>query len=538
MRLNAPGGRWGSRHARRAVRLLGGLFSLTMLLACLGAPVAHADEQGIPRTVDELLDAYGIADEPADFVVVVDTSASMMNEPPIYPAVQEVFQAFVQAIGDNDHLAVVTFDSDAVVRFNGTMDPPGRAAAMTALPEVADGQSTDIGAALGAALERLSRPEGAQVQTLIFLTDGEIWAPGSPYEARGSAAWNDLAAQAQQLSTSRTVQVFGAGLGAGATDIGAIKDVFPYAKVVSLPNDQLYDFFNEAVQRARIEKLRLPVTQELQRNVVQVTADPATLDDTTTLSLRLESKLPHLGTTVSLRGVTVSDDLGNQLQSTLVGGPRTFTIGPQQSSEPFKVQVEVPGLIHDFHLGDATESRRFQVSVDATLEAEPAAIVTMELGVDVVPQLSQAGIIRADRAYGTPYWQVAALIALLVFIGWLVAWLYRRFIAVPKLRGGVELPDGRIFPFQGKQETLPNSRIDFNGGGSRVVIFTEPRKFKSAFNTRRPRLYVRIDQGTAKIDAYGSEEFLSETRRLIDNNHQLIIGPTRLTVVTTSKKGK
>lgn len=508
------------------------------LLAALGAASAHADDSGIPQSVDELLEIYGIADEPADYVVVVDTSASMLYEPPIYPAVKEVYQSFVQAISANDHLSVVTFGGDAVVRFNGVMTPEGRQQAMDALPAVADGGATDIGDALEAALERLDRPDGAQVRTLIFLTDGEIYAPGSPYEQPGNQAWEDLAARAAQLSENWTISVYGAGLGGGQTDIGVLKDVFPRAKIVSLPSDQLADFFNEAVQRSRVEKLRLPVTQELERSFVHVTIDPGRLDDTTRLWLTFDSKLPNLGASIVVRGVTVSAPDGTVYRSTLVGGPRTVTVGPNRESERFEVLVDVPGVIKDFHVGDAVETRDFLVEVDADLEVEPAAILVQELGIEATPQLAQAGLATAENPYGTPYWHFAVAAGILVLIVAFLIYLYRRLLATPSLNGFVRLPDGSVLQLRGKEETIPNHQKSFDGGGSAVTISTRPRKFKGHFSVRRPRHYARLAEGTARHDAYGSEDYLTERPVALENDHDLVIGPSRITFISSAKKGK
>lgn len=514
---------------------------LSLALAWLGFTVlpAPADEHGIPDTVDELFEIYGIANEPGDYVVTVDTSGSMMNPPPIYPDVRSVFSGFVSAIGDADHLSVITFDTSPVIRFNGYMDAEGRAAAANALPETARGARTDIGAAINAALDRMERPDGAQVQTLIFLTDGRIDAPGSPYATRGSSAWVQLRERADRLSAGRSVSVYGAGLGGGVTDIEALRDVFPRANIVSLPNDQLAAFFDEAIQRAKLERLRLPVEEELRRNAVQAVATVDRLDDVSTLLIRFDSKLPHLGVTINLRGITVTDAAGAVLSSTLVGGPRTLTIGPGQSSEPAVVRVEVPGLAHEFRIGGATESRSFTVAVDAETEVEPSSILVGDLGIEARPDLVQPEFSAGSRGYGTPYWMFGVAAAGLALAVLIANWFYRRFVAIPRLRGGVELPDGTTHYFRGKKEQLPSSRIDFAGGGSSVDVFTKRGQFTKRISTSHPRLFVTLENGSAQVSTMGfPEEELAGTAVQVGHLDVLFIGPSRVTVVTRNRKGK
>jgi len=518
------------------------LMLLTVLVWGLVLGAAESalgrDSQGIPQSTDELLDIYGIADEPSDFVVVVDTSSSMSYPPAIYPDVRTAYVAFTEAVGDQDHLAVVTFDTNSTVRFNGQVGP-NRAAAQSALPEVANGANTDIGAAIAAALERLERPDGAAVQTLIFLTDGKIDAPGSPFATVGSPAWKELADRAANLSLTRSVAVYGAGLGSGSTDISALKDVFPRAQIVNLPVNQLADFFSEAVRRARVEKLRVPVTRELERNVVQAKLEAEELEDYTTLRLRFESKLPNLGVTVSIRGVTVSDTDGEPLRARLVGGATTFTLGPRQISEPLEVIVEVPHLSHELRVGSVPDSRTLDVDVDAVLEAEPVSVLAQDLALETRPVLVQADPTTAHRTHGIPYWMVGVAAVVLLLIANFLVWLYRRLVAVPKLRGGVEWIEGTEYHqeyFRGRREEVPNKRISFNGGGSSVVFFTKPRSFSRPLSVRNPRLWVRLEDGNNVIvTSYGADQPLVAPM-LVGPTDRIQLGPTHLTIISDASR--
>lgn len=520
-------------------RLTALLALIVSIVALSVASPAHGlDPEGIPETTDELLAIYGITDAPADYVVAVDTSGSMSQAPAIYPAVRRAYASFVKAVGDQDHLSVITFDTSPTVQFNGRLGPH-RADAEAALPRRARGAHTDIGAAVDAALERMGRADAATVQTLVFLTDGRIEAPDSPYAKKRSAAWKRLRSRADKLAATRSVAVYGAGLGGDSTDIAVLKDVFPRAQIVNLPTNQLAAFFKEAVRRARVERLRVPVTRELERNVVQAVVEPGELGDSTTLRVRFDSKLPHLGATINVRGIAVTDGNGEPLQATLVGGPRSITVGPEHVSDPFDVRVEVPGLDHSLRVGQVEDARKLAVTVDATLEVEPAAVLAKELGIDVGPQLVQADEATARRLHGLAYWMIGALaIALALFLVFLV-WLYRRFVAVPKLRGGVEWLEGNDLHqefFRGRQEEIPNKRISFNGGGSSVVFFTKPRSFSRPLSVRNPRLWVRIEDGSnVTVTSYGADQPLVAPM-IVGPTDQLQIGSTRLTVIADAYK--
>lgn len=524
------------------MRRIGVWLSLIVVAALTlgGVQPARADNTGIPQTVDELLEIYGIANVPADYVVVVDTSGSMMGATPIYPAVRQAYASFAAAIGDQDHLSVITFDTNAVVQFNGKLgEGRNREAAASALPEVAKGARTDIGAALNAALDRLQRADAAPVQTVVFLTDGKIDAPNSPYRTLGSPAWQQLAQRAAQIEGGRSLAVYGAGLGGGATDVAVVKDVFPRAQIVNLPNDQLAPFFAEAIRRARVEKLRAPVLQEIRRNQLELAIAPGTLGDHTTLTLTLTSKLPHLGATVNLRGVTITDATGRPLKSTLVGGSRTVTVGPQRTSEPVRVDVEVPALSHEWRVGEVPDSRAFTVAVDAVVEVEPASILVADLGIAEAPKILMPDAATATRTYGVPYWAIGAALATLALVVWVLWWLYQRFLAVPRLRGGVRFTgpgdtDETVHLFRGREEKVPG-RLKVDGGGSSVVFFTRRGTFVNPLSIRHPRIFVRVEDAPARVISRGYEDTL-DAPRTVGHPDQIKLGTTTLTVIPGGKK--
>lgn len=528
------------------------LAILAALIVCalLGTwGTAHAETGKIPRTTDELLTAYGIGDQPSDFVVVVDTSGSMMDPPAIYPDVLRVYAEFVDAIGAQDHLAVITFDASAVVRFSGEVNTPERrSAAKAALPPTANGGRTDIGAALDAALDRMERADAAQVQTLIFLTDGKIVASGSPYGTPGSPAWQELRARADRLAGSRTVSAFGAGLGGGATDVAVVKDVFPRAKIVSLPTDQLPGFFREAVERARVERLRSPVEQELNRYGVTAAVDHGKLADVTRLEVRLTSTLPILGATVNVRGVRVMTADGTPLEATLPSGPQPVTIAPGETSPAIPVDVVVPGLDHSLKIGETRETRHFRVILETESEVEPADILARDLAIDTQPRVTQAPLAEASRGHGVAYWMLGVWAGIAAAILWFLGWIYRRFIATPRLRGQLEvintdpvevLNENRekvvIGPYdlRGCRDSIPNSKFNIAAAGASIEFTTRRGKFRGFPGTRNPRMWASAAGSTGVVlfsPSGGITQSMSETT-LARPGDEFTLGPTKIRVV-------
>jgi hypothetical protein len=506
------------------------LVVVVTLVALLTAPTVANAGPHTPGNVDELLQAYGIADAPSDYVVVVDTSGSMSDPPALYPPVVNAYKQFVDAIGAQDQLSVITFDVAPDVRFSGDLSSPAkRSDATNALPAAAQGNATDIGAALSATLERLERPGSNEVQTVIFLTDGKIFAPGSPYEQTSSPAWQGLEERAAQVMNGHRLSVYGAGLGGNATDVAVLKNVFPSSQIVSLPADQLSGFFKDAVQRARVLRLYTPITKELQEGFVSVDVTPGRLASTTTLRVRMRSKFPHLGARVIVKSIEVTDAHGTSLQARLVGGPRTVELTPSGISAPIEVQVEQP-LPNAQRIGTETQNRQFSVRVDASVTAEPADVIGKSLGITTEGRLVQSDPVTASRTVGTPVWWFLVALAVLSLLVLLAVWIYRRFVRTPPLPGGVLLENGTFEPFRGSMTAVPNKDIMIpQSDGAVVEFFTKRGKFRG----RTPRMYVRKLQGANRVLSYGVERPLHTEQQVMPTDF-VLIGRARVRVTSKS----
>lgn len=502
------------------------LVVLTLALLCAGPQAGAADTGATPGSVNELLHAYGIEGSPADYVVVVDTSSSMMDPPALYRPVVRAYKQFVSAIGDKDQLSVITFDETPDLRFSGDLSTRAkRVTAAGALPAKADGVATDIGAALSAVLERLERPGSNEVQTVIFLTDGRIHAPGSPYASPSSPAWKALQRRASHVTSGHRLSVYGAGLGSKATDVGSLKRVFPGTQVNSLPPNQLPSFFKEAIQQARVERLYTPVSNELEEGFVSVALSPGRLNDPTALTVRLRSHYPHLGARVILKSVSVTTIDGKQIRARIVGGPRTLELGPNGVSEPVRVEAH-PSLAAEPKIGTETQSAQFVVHVGADIMAEPSGVIATSLGIKAAGRLVQADSVSARRTVGTPIWRFLVALVLLILLLLSLLWVYRRFIRTPPLPGGVLLESGVFEPFHGAATSLPNKDVVIpSTDGSVVEFFTKRGKFRK----RTPRVYVRRQEGTSRVQSYGVERPL-HTEEQVMTTDLVIVGRARLRV--------
>lgn len=190
-----------------------------ILIVGLGVPSPVVAEPAVSR--DQVFAALGVDRVPADYVVLVDTSASMVagNR---YGQVRRVLLPFLEGLSDSDQVALYTFDSRPALRYQGGAANPAVIAGT--LPDgPTPGGRTDIGAAVDAGLDVLERDGAAGVATIVMITDGDHDAPGgSAYAAPGSRAWTALGQRAAALTG--TVHAYALPIGArdGAELLGSV----------------------------------------------------------------------------------------------------------------------------------------------------------------------------------------------------------------------------------------------------------------------------------------------------------------------------
>ena len=449
-----------------------------------------AAQTGDPQTLDDLFDLFGVSDVPADFVIVIDTSGSMSEGPnPPYLGVLQAYRSLIDAIPNGDAVSVVTFDSDPNLVFQGPLDAKSRVAAKAALPESATGAHTDIGAALDATLRRLERADSSDVETVIFLTDGVHDPPeGSAFPEKSGPAWEELRARAQRVAQTHDLLVLGIGVASG-TDIGLLRTVFANPEINSLPPDQLPAFFAEAIRRSRLARLRLLVDRELEHGVRVRSTATAPLAPSIESDIALTSNFTKLPVTVDVSGVKVTDRNGTSVPATVVG-PESVRLGPGETARLsilIKPEVSTPR----FTVPPKTESAEFTIEIDATYTVQPVTLLQRVTPHPVTGTVTGFGTVETSRTFGWTIRRAVTLLLLVLLILWVLVWLYRRFLQLPRLVGVFELDmagldeDQRVLRLRGKRMILDQSNVPL-AGTAKVKLFTR--------RGRRGHVWASVEQ--------------------------------------------
>lgn len=515
--------------ARRwAVLSVGWVVLCSLVLGLFGTLVAqHAWAEETPTTVDELLKVYGVADLPADYVVIIDTSGSMEDpKNPIYPEVRAAYASFVDAISERDHLSLVTFDSTATLRFSGKPAGAGRGEAKTALPTRARGAGTNIGAGLQVAIDQLGRADANRVQIVVFLTDGQ------PTVKTNYAALAALAAKATQ---GRQVRAIGASLGTQEqTGAALLETVFPgKTQVVKLPNDQIKGFFQDAIKRARIAQLHDPIRDEIRDGAVQVSATPSELGGEMKFEVRLTNQYGHLGARIGVEEILVSDNQGRELHSVLEGGRRTIVLAPGATSEALIVRVETGVSPAPIRIGTETEREFFRVAMRGTVRVEPSDVIYSNLGLDTGGKVAQTAQVPAERTLGIAYWMIAAAFAAVALLVFILVRIHLRFFATPKLWGVLTTGES-TYPLRGRTMAIGGKHTPSPPGcGDLVVEFLTKR---GKFYKGRPMVFVRSKTPGVELKKGHSRSALTSTPSHLTAGTTLQVSLAHVTFLARSPK--
>ena len=468
------------------------------LVTFAGAPPAAAGTDDTPRTLDDLFELFDVGDVAADFVIVVDTSGSMsQGATPPYPSVLEAYSVLIDAIPDGDVVSVVTFDTDPNLVFQGTVSPGSRSRARSALPPEAKGLHTDIGAAIDATLRRLERADSSEVQTVIFLTDGvHDPAEGSAYPEKSGPSWQALRERAAEVDRTRDLLVLGIGIAEG-TDVDLLRTVFGNPEINSLPPDQLGPFFEEAVRRSQLARLRKLVEAELEHDVRITSSDQAILTGHIRTTVVLESRFTKLPVEVTIRSIDAVDGNGLPVDASLAGD-ETFTIFPGDTATVEVVlepELEQPG----FTVPPKTETAEFEVALDATFQVQPAGLLARVTQTDLTGRVTGTHTVDTARTFGWTITRVLTLAAGVLLALLILYALYRRFLRLPKLVGVFELAnpaipaEQRVIRLKGKRMTLTQARV-LGAGTAKLTLFTRRGKPGHVYaSVEQPPFYEVVD---------------------------------------------
>lgn len=424
------------------------------VLACvLGAALAVPTPARAEVGTDEVVQALGLASEPADYVVLVDTSGSM-NAGGRYAKVRTELGKLVAGLDADDRVSLFTFDTKAVPRFHGVVGKTPESV-LAKLPKKATGRHTDIGAAIAAGIGELEKPDTHRLAALILITDGKLDAPGSTYANPKSSAWKALQDRASGLDATHQVAAYAVALQA-STDAALLKQAFPQAAEVNASQ------VGARFAQVGGDLVRLQAAQELKEELAHPIAVSWTGDlgkalaDGSPVDVRLTLTSGYAHVPVELTGVRVETPEG--LTVTLTGLPEKVTLAPNQSVT-LPVRAAVTG----------SAGWGSTAALAATVESPWQRALTEGLGLEFAPAFDGTASIPAAPIRLPPSLlsTIAAVVAVVVGAA-VVLWLVRVLLIPPMnglltiRRGGRALAD---IPVQGRRAKVaaPSVAVELQG---------------------------------------------------------------------------
>lgn len=434
---------------------------LFVLALALGSLIGPTRALGVSR--EEILEALRVDRVQADYVVLVDTSASM-DEGGRYERVREELRTFLGAAGPNDHVSVITFDVTPAIRFSG--DAEDARSATDRLPDVPKGRYTDIGAAIQAAIDELKRPDAAPVATVVMLTDGRHEPPpGSACPSTRGEGWDALRERSRELRTG-VIRTYALGLDE-ATDARLLKSVFPDASIVALPSDQLASYLDRVKEESRMAKAQRVLGPDAESEVRAEWSVP-------TLDLRKGHGEGVLSLTSSAKKVPLRvEDLRASVEgfsASVEGLPRSVSLRPGETRR-LRVRFTCPPL-EGMRIGQKRVVKEGRVGLSGTVTSPWSGVLVRDLGVFFRPRLrSRPQDVRAKGVVGLGV-LTASLLAMASVGTAVLAWLGWR-ASKPDLTGTLRASvsgsggDPVSVRLSGKRMAIgKGSRLDLPGTGS------------------------------------------------------------------------
>ncbi|MCT9075996.1 vWA domain-containing protein [Streptomyces fulvoviolaceus] len=451
----------------RAVTVLrrGAAVAAAALLAVLPATAVPATAAGTAPTRDEIYRELGVADQPVDYVVLVDTSGSMAAKGR-YSTVRSTLRTFLGGLSSADHVALITFDDRPEERYIGSAGDAAKI--VSRLPKAPNPSGgTDIGAALNQALRELERSDAADIASVVLLTDGKHDPPrGSDYPKSSGASWDKLRKRAEALGERTELAGYALPLGSGATGANLLGKVVEDTLVLRPDSIQdLSAYLERAGDSTRARSAAQLLATDRGKGVAMSWTDTGVRDLTdgsATASVTFRSATRYVPLTVS--GVRVSAD-GVPLDVTGVPGrltlkpgeSRKYTVrldgGPRAGGLPYRRTEDGEAALRVS--GEVSASWQRALAPDVDLRTPDAVDVT-------------GGPLAVRAEVGSAYFLPAVFSALAAAL--VLGWLWWRSVNRPPLQGvltavpvfGVEIPD-RI--------ALSGRRVGFRprGGGQGTV---------------------------------------------------------------------
>ncbi|GGX73285.1 vWA domain-containing protein [Streptomyces hiroshimensis] len=431
------------RFAARSRAVVATVVAAVALLAAWSLTGSAASADSGPSR-DDVYRALGLGEQPADYVVLVDTSGSMANGGR-YDTVRSTLRPFLDSLSSRDHVALMTFDSHPEPRYIGSAGNTD--AIVSRLPSSPNPEGdTDIGAALDSALRELERPGAAEIASVVLLTDGEHRPPaGSRYPGPAGAAWDGLKKRAEAVGKRAGLAGYALPLGSGATGARLLKGVVADTTVLRPGSiEDLGSYLRRAGDATRARKARLLLAGDIGKGITASWTDSGRRDVTDgsgTAFVTFRSTTRHVPLSVSDLSASVG---GASLR---VGGlPSQLTLGPGESrSYEVRLHGTLPaGPLPYRRIEDTDGELRLSGRVTSDWEQPLAPDVRLEVPGRV--RVTGAAL-PLQATVGSAVFLPAVLAGLAAAL--LAAWLWWRRTHRPRLLGdlllvpafGGELPD-------------------------------------------------------------------------------------------------
>ncbi|MFE3325930.1 VWA domain-containing protein [Streptomyces sp. NPDC059176] len=446
------------RAPRRCAAVLAAAVLATAPLTAQAAPAPGGPSRA------QVYRALGLDDQPADYIILVDTSWSMRQDGR-YDTVRATLRPFLAGLSPKDHVALVAFDTRPDTRYIGPAADTD--AIMSRLPAgPTPSGATDVGAALETALAELERDDASEIASVVLVTDGRHKpAAGTRYPGKSGGAWVTLQQRARDLAKRTELAGYALPLGSGATGADLLDDVVPDTAVLRPDSVQdLGAYLQRAGDRTRARKAQRALAPDRGKGVTAAWSGrgrPDLTDGSGTARLTLSSATRRLPLTITGLRAQVEEPAVS-----VTGLPSRLTLQPGESRS-FEVQLHgrLPsGPIPYRRTDDVDGTLRMSGEVTTPWKKPLAPAVP----VAVPDRISVTGpTVPLRGTVGSPT-LLPATTAIVLVTG-LTAWLLWRRIHRPRLRGALLLepafreviPD-RI-PLRGRKMTLRPQSVGGRG---------------------------------------------------------------------------
>ncbi|GIJ48329.1 hypothetical protein Val02_52150 [Virgisporangium aliadipatigenens] len=431
--------------------------------AAIAAVIGFGPPASAAPSLEDVYRQLGIDRIGAEYVVVVDTSASM-RAGDLYESVRGSLREFFAALAPDDRVSLIAMADRATPLWEGAVGrAPGEI--VSRLPATPDGAFTDIGAGIDAAVTSLEKRSTAQVAGVVLLTDGRHDpAAGSPFPLTEGFAWQELTARAAKLPqriSSFAVQLRGAD---GAALLGK---VFPSTQVLDPSDvDRLTTRLGAPKAAVLADKARSLLAADLAATVsVEWPDEVRSLGEhTARLSVRVRSSATRLP--LELSAIRVS----SSAPGVRVRAPEgTVEVPPGGTAEvPLDIEWDAGALSwKPWHV----EKRAIPLRLGATVSTPWHEPLRRDLALTPAPTLTGAEVAGTGSAQrGSGQFWLLAIAVLAVCIIAARRWRWIRLHPVPggtlvATPAGADRSGGSV-PLQRRRMPISAAKLGISGSGA------------------------------------------------------------------------